>query len=577
MRTPLIATFITSLSLSAFTLGLTGCTTPQKAAKAPSDIVLSETPLKPAEAMSREELRAQRLNAQTQQAWSDYLQLTEVLWHQANDREQAEIERQTWQTLAAEFKDIRRLQRLRQAGDLPAQQWADLLEAMQQPGLYAYSALQTLKEWRPNAIYQHHLLAELSETFKQPSVKQLAVLLPLSGKYQEVGEQIRNGLLKAYMISNRQTGVRFYDTSDPQQVVERYQQAVHEGADFVVGPLTKESVERLAQYLKQQDGLENTQTTQDGSTDLKPFDTANSSTDLPVITSSPSDQGSHTAPVKVLALNETEQAGLNSPLFLSFNYRSQTESQQITQQLEANRYQRIGILSSEMSRDMNNAQSLLSQWLSNPQNQAVFKSYPVEKLNLRKALGDLINEEASQARYNNLRWLLGEKLEFFPRTRQDLQAIVLIGNAKQVAVFHPQFEFFQLQLPVYATSNLTPANLQKIENNPDLANVIFPTIPAIFTPHALQSPLEAFGWDSFILAMQHHKLADNLCLNQGQSGILYRNPDYTIDKKLVWAHYSPIGQLTRWVPPPEPQEADAEAVSDEKAAPPTIERQPVKP
>lgn len=496
-RTSLIAA---GLALSACLLALSGCSTPP--AKTPPGVE-GDLRLSNLSATTERERALKALESQINQAkeagnWRAFIQLSEQLWRalDGDADNQTAVEYSVWKTLQTAFDTPKK--RAQMQSDPLLAVWQPLLDATAQPPLFARQSLADLAEFNPDALYTHHLIPALREKLKNPlQPKQIAVLLPFKGKYQAISEQIRNGLLKAYMLSNRQIALRFYDTSNATQTWERYQQAKAEGADWVIGPLTKEAIDVLAQH--------------------------------PV--------------TDVLALNNAGQAP-----FYSFNFRSDSEAYQIRSELEARGFTRIGLLSSETSRDSSNALELRSQWLSNPQNRVDLVQYPLKNPNLRQALGQLIHEEESQARYNNLRWLLGVKPEFFPRLRQDLQAIVLMGDANQVAVFHPQFEFFQLKLPVYATANLTPANLQTIKPNRDLSNVVFPTIPAIFTPHALETPLEAFGWDSFVISTQLANLAPNLCLTSGQSGILYKD-GLQIDKKLIWAHYNSKGQLTRWVAP----------------------------
>ncbi len=494
------ALFISTSLLAVTLLGLTSCSAPQskKTVEAKPDIVLPQTKPKTADERRIAQLEQSIKQAQADRNWPQFINLSEQLWQLADSDNQLAIEYMVWKTLSDNFTSQAAINQLTMSRNPQLESWASLLNALKQPGLFKLQALQDLKEFEDDAIYHSHLLTALKYRLKtQQSIHQIAVLLPFKGKYQHISEQIRNGILKAYMVSNQKVGIQFYDSSNVASVLQQYELAKQDGADLVIGPLTKEAIEQLAGHNIND----------------------------------------------VIALNNSSESS-----FKTFNFRAQTEGLQITQQLKRNDFRRIGILSSQSSRDLNTAQTLMSQWLGDEENQALLRAYSLEKLNMRKELGGLINEEQSQSRYNNLRWLLGEKLEFFPRTRKDLQAIVLIGDADQVAVFHPQFEFFQLELPVYATSNLTPQDLQDIETNKDLSNVIFPTIPAVFTPHALKTPLEAFGWDSFMIASQLHQLAPNLCFNQGQSGILYLD-DQAIDKKLIWAQYSEHGRLARWVPP----------------------------
>ena len=494
------ALFLAPTLLTMTILGLTSCSTPSPkvVVKPQADIVLPVVSKKSAQAQRIETLERSITQAELAQNWPKYINLSEQLWQIADSENQLAIEYMVWKTLGKYFNTPQAVSQLANSNNAKLESWANLFTAMNQPGLFKRQALQDLAIFDDKALYQNHLLEALQWRLKTvQAVNKLAVLLPFKGKYQSISEQIRNGLLKAYMVSDQSVALTFYDSSEPESVLAQYQLAKKEGADLVIGPLTKAEIAQLAgQNLND-----------------------------------------------VIALNNSDD-----PTLKSFSFRTQTEALQITQQLNRNDFERIGILSSEKNRDLSTAAEIQTQWLTDDEkNQAVLSTYSLEKLNLRKALGDLINEEKSQARYNNLRWLLGAKLEFFPRTRKDLQAIVLIGKADQVAVFHPQFEFFQLDLPVYATSNLTPTDLNQIETNKDLENVIFPTIPAVFSANALNSELEAFGWDSFVLAKQLVNLAPNLCLTQGQSGILFLDGQ-TVDKKLVWAQYSPDGKLERWQP-----------------------------
>ena len=71
--------------------------------------------------------------------------------------------------------------------------------------------------------------------------RQVALILPMSGDFQREGESILHGFLSAhYSLNKRNIGaskIRIYDTQKFQTSEEAYDQAVNEGADFVVGPL----------------------------------------------------------------------------------------------------------------------------------------------------------------------------------------------------------------------------------------------------------------------------------------------------------------------------------------------------
>ncbi|HIE56442.1 MAG TPA: penicillin-binding protein activator, partial [Chromatiaceae bacterium] len=109
-------------------------------------------------------------------------------------------------------------------------------------------------EWQ--ALFPDHpALPRLLITYYQQQQKlapavigRVAVLLPTNGRYAAAAEAIRNGILSAWYAdtSEQRPHLRFYDSSDPEQVWPLLHQAADEGADLVVGPLTKPSVRQLA-------------------------------------------------------------------------------------------------------------------------------------------------------------------------------------------------------------------------------------------------------------------------------------------------------------------------------------------
>jgi uncharacterized protein len=73
--------------------------------------------------------------------------------------------------------------------------------------------------------------------------EQIALLLPLSGRSENVGVAVRDGFIAAYLQQDPATRplLKVYDTA-ADSVAGAYRHAVDDGAAFVVGPLTKEDV-----------------------------------------------------------------------------------------------------------------------------------------------------------------------------------------------------------------------------------------------------------------------------------------------------------------------------------------------
>ena len=77
--------------------------------------------------------------------------------------------------------------------------------------------------------------------------RQIALLLPLSGRAEQIGAAVRDGFISAYYEQDAASRPRLkiYDVA-AHSVASAYGQAVADGAGFVVGPLTKADVAAVA-------------------------------------------------------------------------------------------------------------------------------------------------------------------------------------------------------------------------------------------------------------------------------------------------------------------------------------------
>lgn len=75
----------------------------------------------------------------------------------------------------------------------------------------------------------------------------IALILPLSGPLAATAEAVRDGFLAAALKNAHRLPIRLYDSGDSTASgLTAYQQALREGASFVVGPLRKESIAAIA-------------------------------------------------------------------------------------------------------------------------------------------------------------------------------------------------------------------------------------------------------------------------------------------------------------------------------------------
>ena len=81
----------------------------------------------------------------------------------------------------------------------------------------------------------------------------VALLLPLSGQYKREGESVLIGFLSAHyslMRSNQKIqSINIYDTQSYDNAKDAYDEAVNEGAEFIIGPLLQDSVSELSEKI----------------------------------------------------------------------------------------------------------------------------------------------------------------------------------------------------------------------------------------------------------------------------------------------------------------------------------------
>ena len=97
------------------------------------------------------------------------------------------------------------------------------------------------------ANYAMGLLEESRQIYIKAA--RIALMLPFSGRLEKVSEAIQNGFLYAYYQDPGQLAeLEIIDaSSDPAEFNLQYEQAIQNGADFVVGPIDKDLIDLLQQ------------------------------------------------------------------------------------------------------------------------------------------------------------------------------------------------------------------------------------------------------------------------------------------------------------------------------------------
>lgn len=145
---------------------------------------------------------------------------------------------------------------VRRLGHPDAYGWIALANALSTAGTDAAARDQAFAQWRldyPNHPASSRLDASYAAGGATPITwgggASMGVLLPFTGPYQKAAEALREGIMAAFyaLPEEQRPALRYYDTGTQSAINQLYEQAANEGAQLVIGPLTKEAVSALKQ------------------------------------------------------------------------------------------------------------------------------------------------------------------------------------------------------------------------------------------------------------------------------------------------------------------------------------------
>ncbi len=342
---------------------------------------------------------------------------------------------------------------------------------------------------------------------------QLALLLPLSGKYARAGKAIRDGFLSAYYNILESEGLtpplHIYDTHGA-DIVSLYQQAVVDGAEIVIGPLRKENLATLAALPK---------------------------LDTPLI--------------GLNYLSDSAQA--NAPIhkkLLQFGLSVDDEARQIAQRawLEGHR---SALLITPDTKWAATARKTFSKYWSELGGRLVTAPpYSLKQTDFSAIVRPALLLDHSKQRRDKLRRTLGKNIEMTEQRRQDIDMVFIIAYPNQGRQLKPTLGFYYAgDLPTYATSHIYTGT-ENPRRNRDLEGIRFSampwTIPGTVSdklkPTAtLQSTyrnLFALGVDAY----QLHQWADMMRAYPktpffGHTGTLTLGDNDRIEHSYPWAEF----------------------------------------
>ena len=322
------------------------------------------------------------------------------------------------------------------SGDLRG--WLTLAQLYRDPIADLDAQVSRLNQW--SAQWRTHpatddvpdMLDALEKAVSERPSK-VAILLPTTGPLKNAGKALQEGIMTAY-YRHKQDGnppvLRFYD-SGGDDILALYQQAVQDGADFILGPLAKDKAATIA------------------------------------------NQG--TLPVTTLALNYIDQGELPENFF-QFGLAPEDEARQIALQGAREGASQAGILYPEGEWGERVAQAFAQEWQSLGGTVTVTRTYQ-EGPTLGDTVKELLLVAQSQSRGQAVSRFTSLDMDIQPRRRQDMGFLFLLANPNQGRQVKPALNFhYAKDLPVYST-----ALIHSGESNPrrdqDLNGVRFVDMP----------------------------------------------------------------------------------------------------
>lgn len=378
------------------------------------------------------------------------------------------------------------------------------------------SALFAWQSQWPNHPAAQNLPGELALMATLPSLRpqHIALALPLTGKLANAGNAVLQGFMASfyqdeYRLTN-QTKITVIDTAQISSSYELADKLETEAPDLVIGPLNKEWVAELAT------------------------------------------NPSYTR--RTLALNyASESPSLSRKNFFEFGLAFEDELNQLITQFNRQGVQQLKLYCPDSSWGKRVCDQARSEWMAQEGNLAD-QTYYNPASEHTKTIEESLKIDESKLRKREIQTLLGDKPEFNPRRRQDIDAILLIADPINGRQIKPLLSFFFAgDIPVYSLSNIYTGQSDTLRDQ-DLNGIRFTESPWVLqSANALKSRVAkewpelnanytrffALGADTYLLAPRLPLLDElNEIIIPGNTGMLYTPHSNQIHRKLEWAIFN---------------------------------------
>ena len=336
----------------------------------------------------------------------------------------------------------------------------------------------------------------------------IALLLPVTGRAATAALSVREGFMTAYYqgAAGERPRVHVYDTGTT-SVADALNQAIRLGADFIVGPLTREEVVAAADF------------------------------------------GAPRPPL--LALNFLPAERVPPAQFYQYALSPEDEARLAARRVLEDHHRR-GVALVPAGDWGDRVLAAFKQELQAGGGELIASGViDASRTDYTASITELLHLSDSTARFKRLEATLGTKLQFEPRRRNDIEFIFSPAQASTERLLRPQLRFhYAGDIPTYATSDAFEPDVRL---NQDLEGLMFPDMPWMLGgdlaaavhaatreawpsggPH--RGRLFAFGFDAFRLAqgLRRRGVSGSVSVD-GLTGRLSLDAERHVRREIGWA------------------------------------------
>ncbi len=315
--------------------------------------------------------------------------------------------------------------------------WIDLALAHMEYGHDAFRLENEIQRWR--SLHPRHsadlFLRRRATAYTGPAIisaRRVALLLPLASQYGRAAQAVHDGFTAVHHANGdpNKPEIAVYDIGSEATLSPIYYRlAVQEGADLVVGPLGKEAVAALLAT----DALS----------------------------------------VPTLLLGGASAAETLPVNGFQFDLSPEQDAEQTALRAYLDGHRTAAVLYPETPWGQRVQDAFSARWRELGGVVVESRPYVDNRPDYSASIKEVLNIDKSEGRKYELSALLGTKLGFQPRRRQDIDFLFLAAKTSTARLLKPQINFFQAHdLPVYATSHVY-AGKQDPVNDIDLNGIVF--------------------------------------------------------------------------------------------------------